>query len=347
MVGQHARGRELTLLDRVNKGMGAGKDAKADARMKRMTGGKGGKMDSNMDKKTDTRRTVDKIATVIFYAAAGIVLCTLVFLIGYIGLAGWEVLDWEFISSPSKNLAAGGGILWQIFDSMYLLVLSMLFTVPIGLGCAVYLSEYARPGPLTSIVNMAVDTLASLPSIVVGLFGLLIFVTYVGWGYSILAGTVALFILTLPVMVSVSLDALRAVPMELREASLALGATTWQTVCRVVVPSALPGLITGTLLIAGRVFGEAAVLIYTAGMSAPPLSWANLNPLEFTSPFNVMRPAETLAVHIWKVNSEGLLPDARRVADGTAFVLVIVVLVINGLARYLGGRIERKMKGIS
>ena len=300
---------------------------------------------SGMDGALDTRKAVDKIATVFFYVAAGVVLCTLVFLMGYIAVAGWEAVDWDFISSPSKNLAAGGGILWQIFDSMYLLVLSMLITVPIGLGSAVYLSEYARPGLLTSFVNTAVETLASLPSIVVGLFGLLFFVTYMGWGYSILAGTMALSILTIPVMVSVSLDALRAVPMELREASLALGATTWQTVCKVVIPSALPGLITGTLLIAGRVFGEAAVLIYTAGMSAPPLSWTSLNPFEFTSPFNVMRPAETLAVHIWKVNSEGLLPDARRVADGTAFVLVVVVLVINGLARYLGARLEGKMKG--
>lgn len=299
-----------------------------------------------MNSTADVRKVIDQVTTVLFYVAAGIVMCVLIGLIGYIGVKGWSAVDWQFISSPSKNLKAGGGILWQIFDSMYLLVLSMLITIPIGLGCAVYLSEYAKPGILTSVVNMAVETLASLPSIVVGLFGLLLFVTYMGWGYSILAGTIALSILTIPVMVSVCLDALKAVPMELREASLALGATKWQTVCKVVIPSALPGLITGTLLIAGRVFGEAAVLIYTAGMSAPPLAWTNLNPFDFTSPFNIMRPAETLAVHIWKVNSEGLLPDARRVADGSAFVLVVVVLIINGLARYIGARIERKMKGV-
>lgn len=299
-----------------------------------------------MNSTADVRKVIDQVTTVLFYVAAGIVMCVLIGLIGYIGVKGWSAVDWQFISSPSKNLEAGGGILWQIFDSMYLLVLSMLITIPIGLGCAVYLSEYAKPGILISIVNMAVETLASLPSIVVGLFGLLLFVTYMGWGYSILAGTIALSILTIPVMVSVCLDALKAVPMELREASLALGATKWQTVCKVVIPSALPGLITGMLLIAGRVFGEAAVLIYTAGMSAPPLTWTNLNPFDFTSPFNIMRPAETLAVHIWKVNSEGLLPDARRVADGSAFVLVVVVLIINGLARYIGARIERKMKGV-
>ncbi len=294
----------------------------------------------------NTRKIVDVSATACFYLAAALVIAVLAFLLSYIAVAGWKSVGWDFITSPSRNLEAGGGIAWQIFDSLYLLLLTMMITVPTGVGSAIYLSEYARPGFWTSAIRMAVETLSSLPSIVVGLFGLLAFVTYTGWGYSLLAGTLAISVLTLPVVVRVAEDAIQNVSKELREASLALGATKWQTICRVVVPAALPRLITGGLLAAGRVFGEAAVLIYTAGMSSPPLNWPNFNPFSFSSPFNLLRPGETLAVHIWKVNSEGLLPDVRMVADGSAFVLVVVVLILNGLARYASRRVERKMMGM-
>ncbi len=309
-------------------------------------GGQGRRYKREVGVLGNTRKIADLAATVGFHLAAAVVIAVLVFLLSHIAVAGWKSVDWDFITSPSRNLEAGGGIAWQIFDSLYLLVLTMVITVPIGIGSAIYLSEYARPGFWTSAIRMAVETLSSLPSIVVGLFGLLAFVTYTGWGYSLLAGTLAISVLTLPVMVRVAEDAIQTVPRELREASLALGATKWQTICRVVVPAALPRLITGGLLAAGRVFGEAAVLIYTAGMSSPPLNWSNFNPFSFSSPLNLLRPGETLAVHIWKVNSESLLPDVRMVADGSAFVLVAVVLFLNGLARYTSHRIERKMMGM-
>jgi phosphate ABC transporter membrane protein 2, PhoT family (TC 3.A.1.7.1) len=131
----------------------------------------------------------------------------------------------------------------------------------------------------------------------------------------------------------------------LKEASFALGSTKWQTIVRVLIPSALPGLITGIILTSGRIFGEAAALLYTAGMSTPPLNFNVLNPANPASPFYPFRAAETLAVYIWKVNSEGLAPDARQIADGSAAVLLIIVLLFNILARWLGNTLYKKMTG--
>jgi phosphate transport system permease protein len=178
---------------------------------------------------------------------------------------------------------------------------------------------------------------------VVGLFGLLIFVNMTGWGYSLMSGALALAVINLPLMVRISEEAIRSVPGELREASLALGATRWETMWRVILPSAFPGLVTGAIIAAGRVFGEAAALLYTAGMSSPILNFSDLNPLSPTSPLNPFRPAETLAVHIWKINSEALIPDVRRVADGSSAVLILVVLLFNICARWLGRRIYRRL----
>ncbi|QUL99414.1 MAG: phosphate ABC transporter permease PstA [Candidatus Fermentithermobacillus carboniphilus] len=296
-------------------------------------------------KNKNRRKMQDQVATAAFWLASAIVTMILAFLVGYIALHGWRSVDIKFLTSPAKNLEGGGGIGPQIFDSFYLLFLSMTITVPLGLGAAVFLSEYAKPNRFTALIRLCTETLSSLPSIVVGLFGLLVFVTYTGFGYSLLAGALALTVLNLPVMVRVSEDALRSVPMDLREASLALGANLYQTIYRVVIPAALPRLVTGIILASGRVFGEAAALIYTAGMSSPPLNWANMNPFNYTSPLNPLRPGETLAVHIWKINSESLIPDVRRVADGSAFVLVLVVVLFNVVARWLQARIYRKMTG--
>ena len=169
------------------------------------------------------------------------------------------------------------------------------------------------------------------------------FVTLTGWGYTILGGALALTVFNLPVMVRVSEDAIRSVPRELKEASLALGITHWHTIKTILIPSAFPSILTGAILAAGRVFGEAAALLFTAGLSTPSLIMRiGIHFLQH-SPLNIFRPAETLAVHIWSVNTQGLIPDVKEVANGSAAVLVISVLIFNLLARGIGSLIYKKM----
>ncbi|HEX3031275.1 MAG TPA: phosphate ABC transporter permease PstA [Bacillota bacterium] len=281
-------------------------------------------------------KTANAIATVMFWLAAIIIIGILAAMMGYILYNGLKVISWDFLTKPAQNMMAGGGIGPQLFNSFYLLILSMVLTIPIGLLAGIYLAEYARGGLITETIRLSIEALTSLPSIVVGLFGLLVFVNLTGWGYSLVSGALALTVINLPMMVRITEDAIRNVPRELKEGSLALGATRWQTVVQVLLPVAIPSLVTGIIITAGRVFGEAAALLYTAGISSPPLDFANWDPTSPTSPLNPFRPAATLAVHIWKVNSEALIPDVRRVADGSAAVLVLVVIIFNLTARWLG-----------
>lgn len=287
----------------------------------------------------------DKLATGSFYFGASLVVLLLFSLLGYIVLHGYQAIDLDFLLGEPETLRAGGGIGPNIFNSFYLLFLSMALTAPLGILGGIYLAEYARQNSLTNLIRLSIEALTSLPSIVVGLFGLLVFVTIFGFGYSLVAGALALTVINLPLMVRVTEENLRTVPGELREASLSLGATKWQTICRVVLPSALPGLITGVIIAAGRVFGEAAALLFTAGMTTPHLDFTQLDLLHPTSPWNPFRPGETLAVHIWKINSEALIPDIRRVADGSAAILVLIVLSFNLLARWLARRFSTRLAG--
>lgn len=291
--------------------------------------------------------TSDKIATGILYAVAGFVVLLLLLFVGYIIYHGRERLNLHFITSPPAFMEEGGGIGPQLFNSFYLVVLSMLFTVPIGVLAGIYMAEYAKPNKLTAMIRFCIEALASLPSIVIGLFGLLVFVSATKWGYTLMSGALAVSILNLPVITRISEDAVRNVPQSIKEASLALGATRWQTIYKVLIPSAIPGLITGIVITSGRVFGEAAALLYTAGMSSPRLDFTNLNPFSANSPLNPFRPAETLAVHIWKVNSEGLAPDSRQIADGAAAILIISVFLFNIVSRFLGKAINTKFAGKS
>lgn len=288
-------------------------------------------------------RLADRIATVIFWMCALLVIIILGSLIVYILYHGGKSISWDFLTKPPQVIRAGGGIGPQIFNSFYLLALSMAITVPIGILGGVYLAEYARNNKWTEAVRLSIETLNSLPSIVVGLFGLLFFVNLTGWGYSLMSGALALTVINLPLMVRITEEAVRSVPGSLREASLALGANRWQTIIKVVLPCAFPGLVSGAIITSGRVFGEAAALLFTAGMSSPALDFGQWNVFNTASPLNPFRPAETLAVHIWKVNTEGLIPDLRRVADGSAAVLILVVLGFNLFARWLGRRIYKRL----
>lgn len=286
---------------------------------------------------------VDKIATGIILGLAGLVGVVILSLLIYILAMGLPHISWHFLTSSAESFTAGGGIRDQLFNSFYLVILTLVVSIPLSLCAAIYLSEYAPDNWWTRTLRLAIEVLSSLPSVVVGLFGYLVFVLQFGLDFSLLAGALALTILNLPILTRSCEDALQQVPYLQRQAGLGLGMSKWRVTTKIVVPAALPGIITGAILSAGRIFGEAAALIYTAGQSSPTIDYGDWNPFSPTSFLNPMRPAETLAVHIWKVNSEGLVQDARAVSNGSAAVLIIAILLFNLIARYVGYRIKQRL----
>ncbi|WP_312540691.1 phosphate ABC transporter permease PstA [Enterococcus sp.] len=285
----------------------------------------------------------DKIATGVLYAVAGIIVLILASLLLYILVRGLPHISWEFLTSPSKGYQEGGGIGIQLFNSIYLLFVTMVISFPISMGAGIYLSEYAKKNWVTDVIRTSIEILSSLPSVVVGLFGFLIFVIQFGYGFSIISGALALTFFNLPLLTRNVEESLQAIHYTQREAGLSLGLSRWETVTRIVVPEATPGILTGVILSSGRIFGEAAALIYTAGQSAPALDFTNWNPLSVSSPISIFRQAETLAVHIWKINTEGTMPDGVQVSAGASAVLIIAVLLFNFGARAIGKRLYRKM----
>ena len=284
-----------------------------------------------------------KIATAVLYSIAGIIVAILASLILYILVRGLPHISWSFLTGKSSSYQAGGGIGIQLYNSFFLLVITLIISVPLSMGAGIFLAEYAKKGPVTNFVRTCIEILSSLPSVVVGLFGYLIFVVQFEYGFSIISGALALTVLNLPQMTRNVEDSLKHVHHTQREAGLALGISRWETVVHVVIPEALPGIVTGVVLASGRIFGEAAALIYTAGQSAPALDWSNWNILSVTSPISIFRQAETLAVHIWKVNSEGTIPDGTIVSAGSAAVLLIFILIFNFGARKLGSYLHKKL----
>lgn len=286
----------------------------------------------------------DKAATVVLTVIVGLVLAMLAAIVGYALVSGaGKLFDIGFLTGKPEQFKAGGGIGPELFNSFYLLALTLLISVPLSLGAAIFLAEYAPDNAATRIAKTLIETLSSLPSIVVGLFGFLFFVLQMGWGFSIIAGAVALTMFNVPILVRVIQQALEDVPRTQRDAALAMGLTRWETTVHVLLPVAMPAIVTGVVLSAGRVFGEAAALIFTAGQSAPMLDFTNFDLSSPTCPWNVFRPAETLAVHIWKINSEGVVPDLEAVSNGTAAVLLACILLFNVLARLIGKFLERRL----
>lgn len=213
----------------------------------------------------------DKIATGVLYAVAGVIVLILASLLLYILVRGIPHINWEFLTSSSKAYQEGGGIGIQLFNSLYLLLVTMIISFPISLGAGIYLSEYAKKNWLTDIIRTSIEILSSLPSVVVGLFGFLVFVIQFGYGFSIISGALALTFFNLPLLTRNVEESLQAIHYTQREAGLSLGLSRWETVTRIIVPEATPGILTGVILSSGRIFGEAAALIYTAGQSAPAL----------------------------------------------------------------------------
>lgn len=283
------------------------------------------------------------IAINIIRLIALLVVILLVLLLGKILGDGLPHVSFKFLTTPAKAFEAGGGISVQLFNSFYLLILTLLISFPISLGAGIYLAKYAPKNKLTEIIRMTIEILSSLPSVVVGLFVFLVFVVEMKLGFSIIAGAVALTFFNLPLLTRNVEEAIASVPDLQLEAGLALGLSKWRTIIKIILPESLPGIITGIVLSAGRVFGEAAALIYTAGQSAPAVDFSNWNIFDEASPLNVLRPAETLAVHIWKINSEGIMADANQISAGSSAVLIIVILIFNLGAHYLGNLIHAKL----
>lgn len=301
-------------------------------------------MTSDIKARVARAKREDKIATGILAAIVAFIFILLAALIVYIIASGAQkAFDPSFLTGKPEQFKEGGGIGPELFNSFYLLILTMIISIPLSLGAAIYLVEYAPGNRVTHIIKTVIEVLSSLPSIVVGLFGFLLFVIYFGWGFSIISGAFALTIFNIPLLVRVIQQALESVPTTQRDAGLALGLTRWETTIHILLPTAMPAIITGIILSAGRVFGEAAALIYTAGQSAPMLDFTCLDLSSPTCPWNIFRPAETLAVHIWKINSEGVVPDLAAISNGTAAVLMICVLLFNLIARFVGKRIGRKL----
>ncbi len=274
----------------------------------------------------------DKVATMFMWLAGIVILGILAAFLIFILYKGVPVLSWDFIFGKSSDIKAGGGVGAQLFNSFYILFLSLLVSIPLAIGAGVYLAEYADNNKLTDMIRLSTESLATVPSIVLGLFGMIIFVNLLGMGFSIIGGVLTLTLLNLPVLVRVTEESVRNVPVHYREASLALGATKWQTIWRVVLPNALPGIITGITLTAGRALGETAILIFTAGTT---VGRQIVN-------FDVTSAGETLAVHLWYVMAVGLVPDRVEIANGSGALLVITILILNLLLAIPSKILQRK-----
>lgn len=283
----------------------------------------------------------DRLATGVLTAIAGLVLLLLAAIVAYILFRGLgKVFQPGFLVNDSADKTLPG-IATQLFDSFYMLIITLAISLPISLGAAIFFVEYAPDNWITSAASTAIETLSSLPSIVVGMFGSLFFVVVLGWGISIIAGALALTMFNIPILMRVIQQALAGVAQSQRDAALAMGLTRWETTINVLLPAAMPAIVTGVVISAGRVFGEAAALIFTSGSAAARINFAAAITSP-RSPWNIFRPAETLAVHIWKLKMEPT-PGNDEIVWGTAAVLIICVLLFNVLARVAGQALARRL----
>ncbi|MCI1966136.1 MAG: phosphate ABC transporter permease PstA [Oscillospiraceae bacterium] len=281
----------------------------------------------------------DRIMTVALYAVAGFFLLLLAAFTLYILGKGAAEFDASILAFNTEGIGN------QFFNTVYLVFLALLISVPIGVAAGIYMAEYAKENKFTGFLRTCIETLSSLPSIVVGLFGYLVFVVAVHGKWNLMAGALAVSILSLPLITTTTEDALRAIPKNWKEGSFGLGATHRQTILRVMLPGCVPRIITGVILAAGRGFGEAAALLYTAGMSTD-INWSRWWKLTSpVCPLNPFRPGETLALQIWASRTEAVAPNAAQVADMSAAVLILMVFVFSVGARMIGHRLDRKMTG--
>ncbi len=276
----------------------------------------------------DAKRLTNALAVSAFWVAGLTTVVVLGAVILYVFVNGIGHLSLSFIFTKPHGVNAEGGIWPMIVATLYVTGLAMLIVTPIAILAAVYLAEYAVQGRLVRIIRFAADTLAGVPSIVMGLFGLALFVEGLGFGFSVLSGALALSFLMLPIVMRTTEEAIRAVPKFIRWGSYGLGATKWQTVSRIVLPAAMPRIITGLILATGRAVGETAVVIFTMGTM-------------INTPILPTDPGRSMTVHLYQMAMEGINLPA---AFGTALLLMIMILFFNLSARWLLRR-NRRMQG--
>jgi len=297
-------------------------------------------MNENVKKRILNAKRADHFMTAVFYAIGGSILLLIFVLAAYIIIKGLLSYYPGILSTNSD------GIINQLFNTVYLVFLSLLICVPIGVLAGIYMAEYAKAGRLTRFLRICIESLSSLPSIVVGLFGYLVFILMTGAKWNLMAGALAVSILSLPAITTTTEDAMRSLPKSYKQASMALGATQWTSIVKVLLPACLPRIITGIILAAGRGFGEAAALLYTAGQSTR-LNWSNWDLAAKTCPLNPFRPGETLSLHIWVMRTEGSLNiHSEQIANFSAMVLVLLVLLFSITARLITKKINSKKSGL-
>jgi phosphate transport system permease protein len=276
--------------------------------------------------RTRTARVVETVMRIVTGAAAALIVLSAFGLLAYLLVRGLPSISWVFLTAMPKV----GGIFPAIAGTFWLTVGTAAFSLPIGIAAGIYLSEYAPRGPRTRLIRLSIANMAGVPSIVYGLFGLAVFVMLFGFKVSILSGALTLACLTLPVIITTTEEALRQVPQDLRQASLALGATRWRTIYKVILPAAAPGIVTGSILGLSRASGETAPVLFTAVFFSAPLP---------TSP---MDKVMALPYHIYIMATQPNHPQPE-IVWGSALVLVAGVTVINIVAAAWRSRARRKV----
>ncbi|WP_432762951.1 phosphate ABC transporter permease PstA [Acetivibrio saccincola] len=256
------------------------------------------------------KKTSDKILYTLIFTVSFITLGILIWIAGYVIIKGLPHINWEFLTSEYRGDSTG--IFPMIVTTIYIIVLSLAISVPIGIFSAIYLVEYSKPGKIVDAIKFSIETLAGIPSIIYGLFGYIFFVTVLGFKMSLLSGALTLSIMVLPTIISTTEEALKSVPVSYREGSLALGASKLITIAKVVLPSAIPGILASVILSMGRIVGETAAVYFTAGMAARIPK--------------IMESGRTLSVHLYMLAHEGISFDQ---AFATAAVLLIIIGVLN------------------
>ena len=285
-----------------------------------------------MDKLNIKRRRKEKIIFNLFRGAAGVNLLALFGILGFLTYNGFEGLSWEFLLENPRVMMTEGGILPCILGTLYLAFGSLLISFPLGVASAIYLHEYAGQSHFAKYIRIGVNNLSGVPSVVFGLFGLAFFVTWCGFGVSILSGILTLGILTLPIIIGTSEEALRVVPASWRQASLALGAGKWQGIVRVVLPAAFPGMLTGAILSIARAAGETAAIMFTAAVFYTP------KPAD-----SIFDAVMALPYHMYILATAGVnIEKTRPLQYATALVLILLVLSMNIIAIIIRDKMQHR-----
>lgn len=274
-------------------------------------------------------RGMDKILYGCIYLSAVFAVALLLMIICYVAAKGIGCITPEFLTTVTSARKGTVGIASNIVNTLYIIVITLLIATPIGVGSAIYLNEYARPGKLVRLIEFTTETLSGIPSIIFGLFGMVFFGTMLRLGYSLMTGSLTLSLMVLPLITRNTQEALRTVPDTYRTGALGMGATKWHMIRTILLPSSMPGIITGVILAIGRIVGESAALLFTAGSGyLLPKAGGWLS--------KIFESGGTLTIQLYLSSSKA----EYDVAFGIAFVLIVIVLCINFLTKYLARRFD-------